>query len=63
LETRFCVGYNYKKKSKEEESNCQLSHSSVNHRFEKVNNEDNDWTFYEAAGKRIVSNWMGGYEC
>ena len=57
METRFCVAYNYKEKSKENEINCQLTHS-VDHKFERGSSEDSCWMFYETAGERMVSQYL-----
>lgn len=51
--TRFCVAYNYKETSEENEINCQLSYS-VGHIFEKINTEKDGWTFYVVSGEKIV---------
>ena len=53
LDTRFCVGYNFKKTSTEGQINCQLTHTD-DQTFERISTEDNDWTFYETAGEKIV---------
>ena len=53
LESRFCVGYNFKKSSTDGQINCQLTHSG-DQVFERINIEDNDWTFYKSEGEKIV---------
>ena len=53
LDTRFCVGYNFSKKSKDGQINCQLTHTG-DHTFERISTEDNDWTFYESERQEIV---------
>ena len=53
LDTRFCVGYNFNKKSKDGQINCQLTHTG-DHTFERISTEDNDWTFYESERQEIV---------
>jgi hypothetical protein len=55
LAQRFCVGYNYKENSRENEVNCQLTHTA-DHWFDKMatEGEDSDWTFYEAAAGTMV---------
>ena len=54
LDTRFCVGYNFKKSSTDGQVNCQLTDTG-DHIFERISTEDNDWTFYRTEGKQIVS--------
>ena len=53
LEKRACVAFNFKEKTKENEINCQLTHTA-DLKFEKASGEDNGWTFYETAGERMV---------
>jgi hypothetical protein len=53
LDTQFCTGFNYNKNSKKNDINCQISHDS-NHEFLKVSGEDNDWSFYQGNGDRMV---------
>ena len=53
LDTQFCTGFNYNKNSKKNDINCQISHDS-NHEFLKVSSEDNDWSFYQGNGDRMV---------
>ena len=53
LETRFCVGYNFKKSSTDGQINCQLTHTG-DQVFERISSEDNDWTFYNSEGEKIV---------
>ena len=63
LDTRFCVGYNFKKSSTDGQVNCELTHTG-DHIFERISTEDNDWTFYRTEGKQIVSvfsNLIKGY--
>ena len=55
LENRFCVGYNYKKNSKGNEMNCQLS-ATTDHHFKKGRKGDNGWSFYEGFGEKKVAN-------
>ena len=54
LDTRFCVGYNFKKSSTDGQVNCELTDTG-NHIFERIRTEDSDWTFYRTEGKQIVS--------
>ena len=54
LDTRFCVGCNFKQSSTNGQVNCQLTHIG-DQTFEKISTEDNDWTFYKTEGKRMVS--------
>ena len=51
--THFCVAYNYKKTSEENEINSQLSYN-VDHIIEMINTEKDGWTFYVVSGERIV---------
>ena len=53
VDTRFCVGYNFKKNSTDGQINCQLTHTG-DQTFKRTSTEDNDWTFYKRAGKRMV---------
>ena len=53
LDTRFCVGYNFKKNSIDGHINCQLTHTD-DHTFERISSEDNEWTFYKSEGQEIV---------
>jgi hypothetical protein len=55
LNHHFCVAWNYKENSKENETNCQLS-NTAEHASDKSNTEDNtySWTFYKAFGKEMV---------
>ena len=53
LDTRFCVGYNFKRSSTNGQINCQLTHIG-DQTFGRISAEDNDWTFYKTEGKRMV---------
>ena len=50
---RLCAGYNFKKNSTDDQVNCQLTDTGKQ-TFERKSDEDNNWTFYKIAGKRIV---------
>ena len=54
LDTRFCVGYNFKQSSTNGQINCQLTHIG-DQTFERISAEENDSTFYKTKGKRMVS--------
>ena len=62
LNTRFCVGYNFKKISTDDQINCQLTHTG-DQTFERISYEDNGWTFYETAGKKIVGVKFLQFNC
>ena len=51
LDTPFCVGYNFKKKSTHGQINCQLTNTG-DQTFKRISTEDNDWTFYKTKGKK-----------
>ena len=54
LDTRFCLGYNFKKNSSDGKINCQLTHAD-DQTFERISTvKDNDWTFYKTEGEKIV---------
>ena len=53
VHTRFCVGYNVKNSSTDGQIKCQLTHTA-NQTFRRISTEDNDWTFYKIAGKKMV---------
>ena len=53
MNTRFCVGFNFKKKTTDGQINCQLTHSG-NQTFERISTENNDWTFYKTEGEELV---------
>ena len=53
LDTRFCVGYNFKQSSTNGQINCQLTHTT-DQTFGRISTEDNDWIFYKTTGEKIV---------
>ena len=53
LDTRFCLGYNFKEGSSDGQIMCQLTHTG-DQTFERISTEDNCWTFYKTARKRMV---------
>ena len=54
LDTRFCVGYNFKQSATNGQINCQLTNTR-DLTFDLISTEDNDWTFFKTEEKRLVS--------
>jgi hypothetical protein len=58
LAKKLCVGFNFKRRAKKKQINCQLT-ISLDNKFSKDGSEgDSDWDFYKVVGPRKVRTYL-----